>query len=290
VLDRQTPLVVMLLTGGGKSLLFTVLACLDGPGVTVVVVPYRALIKNLVERMQECGMDCMEWRHGENSPAAVVVVSADVAGDVTSDGNFISYAGMLMGKGLLRRVVINECYLIFTLSDWRPKLAKLKNLRLLPCPILLLTATLPPVREAELAESMLIQCATYIRAGTVRPNIRYLVSWCKRGEAQQTALAIGQRRLRRLRDRREKGVVYCHGKAQCEAMAEELGCGYYHAGDIDRAEQLETWLGEGGLIVATSALGTGVDYPGIVFILHVGMPWSMIDFAQESGRGGRARE
>jgi superfamily II DNA helicase RecQ len=42
--------------------------------------------------------------------------------------------------------------------------------------------------------------------------------------------------------------------------------------------------------VATSALGTGVDFPGIVYILHVGMPWSMIDYAQESGRGGRAGE
>ena len=43
-------------------------------------------------------------------------------------------------------------------------------------------------------------------------------------------------------------------------------------------------------MVATSALGTGVDIPGIVFVLHVGMPWSMIDFAQESGRAGRGGE
>ena len=42
--------------------------------------------------------------------------------------------------------------------------------------------------------------------------------------------------------------------------------------------------------MATSALGTGLDFPGIVFILHVGMLWSLTDFAQESGRGGRAGE
>lgn len=46
--------------------------------------------------------------------------------------------------------------------------------------------------------------------------------------------------------------------------------------------------GRGGFMVATSALGTGVDFPRIVFVLHVGMPWSMIDYAQESGRGSRA--
>jgi superfamily II DNA helicase RecQ len=290
VLDGQTPLVVVLPTGGGKSLLFSVPACLDDSGVTVVVVPYRALIEDLVGRIQKCGINCMEWKHGESNPATIVVVSADVAGDITSNGNFISYAVMLNGKGLLRRVVVDECHLIFTSSDWRPKLARLKNLRLLSCPIVLLTATLPPVREGELCESMLIQVATYIRASTVRPNTRYTVSWCKQGKAQEAALATCQRQRQRMKERRVKGVVYCHSKAQCEEMAEELDCGYYHAGVVDRAEPLAEWLKEGGWIVATSALGTGVDFPGIVFILHVGMPWSMIDFAQESGRGGRAGE
>jgi superfamily II DNA helicase RecQ len=290
VLDGQTPLVVVLPTGGGKSLLFTVPACVDEAGVTVVVVPYRALIEDLIGRIQKCGIDCIEWKHGESNPAATVVISADVAGDVTSNGNFISYAGMLNSKGLLRRVVVDECHLIFTSSDWRPKLAKLKNLRLLLCPIILLTATLPPVREGELGESMLVQAAKYIRASTVRVNTRYFVSWCKQGEAQEMALATCRRQLQRLEERRLKGVVYCHSKAQCEAIAEALGCGYYHAGVVDRAERLEEWLQEGGFIVATSALGTGVDFAGIVFILHVGMPWSMIDFAQESGRGGRAGE
>jgi superfamily II DNA helicase RecQ len=60
VLDGQRPLVVVLLTGGGKSLLFTVLACLDNPRVTVVVVPYRALIKDLVGRIQKCRINCIE--------------------------------------------------------------------------------------------------------------------------------------------------------------------------------------------------------------------------------------
>ncbi|KAF1922768.1 uncharacterized protein M421DRAFT_10224, partial [Didymella exigua CBS 183.55] len=89
VIDGQTPLVVVLPTGGGKSLLFSVPACMDDAGVTVVVVPYRALIEDLVDRMQKCGIDCMEWKHGESSPAAVVVVSADAAGDTTSNGNFL---------------------------------------------------------------------------------------------------------------------------------------------------------------------------------------------------------
>jgi superfamily II DNA helicase RecQ len=60
VLDKQTPLVVILLTSRGKSLLFTLLACIEGVGVTVVIIPYRALIKNLVGRICEYGVDCIE--------------------------------------------------------------------------------------------------------------------------------------------------------------------------------------------------------------------------------------
>jgi hypothetical protein len=82
-----------------------------------------------------------------------IVVRADAAGDSTSNDNLISYASMLSGKGLLRRVLIDECHLIITSSDWRPKLALLKNLRLLPCPMVLLTPTLPPVREDDLGTS-----------------------------------------------------------------------------------------------------------------------------------------
>ena len=283
VIDGQTPLVVILPTGGGKSLLFMVPACLDATGVTVVVVPYRALADNLVDRIRRSGIDCFEWTHGQVNPATIVVVSADVAGS----SGFLGYAELLTAKKLLRRVVVDECHLIFTSSNWRPKLAVLRNLRVLTCPMVLLTATLPPALEQLLGDSMQIRCATYIRACTVRPNTRYMVSRCKRGEGEEMGLAMCRRR--QLKEG-EKAVVYCGSKAQCERLAGELDCGHYHAEDVDRAERLAEWAESGGFIVATSALGTGVDFPGIVFILHMGMPWSMIDFAQESGRGGRAGE
>ncbi|KAF1963864.1 hypothetical protein CC80DRAFT_397822, partial [Byssothecium circinans] len=54
-------------------------------------------------------------------------------------------------------------------------------------------------------------------------------------------------------------------------MAEALGCAYYHARVPDQAERLEQWLKDGGLMVATLALGIGVDFPRVVYILHVGM-------------------
>lgn len=148
-------------------MLFSVPACIDDAGVTVVVVLYQALIEDLVDWMQKRSIDCIKWKHSESSPAAVIVVSADAAGDTTSNSNFIRYANMLSGKGLLQRVVVDKCYLVIMLSDWQPKLALVKNLRLLPCLIVLLTATLLPVREGKLATSMLLPYATYIWASTV---------------------------------------------------------------------------------------------------------------------------
>jgi superfamily II DNA helicase RecQ len=290
VLEKQTPLIVVLPTGGGKSLLFTLPACVEEAGVTVVVVPYRALIEDLVERIQQCGVECMEWKHGENNPASVVVVSADVAGDMQSAGNFLGYARMLKAKGLLHRMVIDECHLVLTARHWRENLLAMKNLRLLGSPMVMLTATLPPLREGELEASMLVRHATYIRASTVRPNARYFVSWCQRDKLEETALFMCRRWAEKLQRSRQKGVVYCKSKAQCELLATELGCAHYHADVVDRAERLQAWVEKGGMIVATSALGTGVDFAGIVYILHVGMPWSMSDFAQASGRGGRGGE
>ncbi len=85
-------------------------------------------------------------------------------------------------------------------------------------------------------------------------------------------------------------VVYCRFKSECEEMAAELGCGFFYVGAGSNEEALERWKKEGGCVVATSALGTGVNYPGIEIVLHASMLYGLIDFTQESGRAGRGGE
>jgi superfamily II DNA helicase RecQ len=80
-----------------------------------------------------------------------------------------------------------------------------------------------------------------------------------------------------------KGIVYCCSQQLCEQLAAALGCHAYYAGVTSRSKILQEWRQAGGLIVCTSALGVGVDIPGVRFTLHVEQPWSMIDFVQESG-------
>ena len=111
--EQKTPLIVVLPTGRGKNLLFTAPACLNNPGVTIVVVPYRALLDNLLATAKKAKIDCMEYRPGEQNPAALVFISADFV----SGSQFLSYAQLLSAKGILRRVFVDECHLTFTASD-----------------------------------------------------------------------------------------------------------------------------------------------------------------------------
>ncbi|KAM0700963.1 hypothetical protein Q7P35_000825 [Cladosporium inversicolor] len=111
--EQRTPLVVVLPTGGGKSLLFMAPACLDNPGVTIVVVPYRALVNNLVITARTARIDCIEYKPREQNLAALVFVSADFV----AEGQFLSYAQLLSAKGILQRVFVDESHLTFTASD-----------------------------------------------------------------------------------------------------------------------------------------------------------------------------
>jgi superfamily II DNA helicase RecQ len=82
---------------------------------------------------------------------------------------------------------------VLTARHWRENLLAIKNLRLLRSPIVMLTATLPPLREGELKASMLVRHATYIQASTVQPNAQYFVSWCQRDKLKETAVFICRR-------------------------------------------------------------------------------------------------
>jgi superfamily II DNA helicase RecQ len=96
---------------------------------------------------------------------------------------------------------------------------------------------------------------------------------------QETAVAICKRFQTQLRKNMQKGVVYCRSKRQCKELAEALGCVNHHAGVFDWAERLQEWAQRDGIVVATSTLGTVVNFGDILYILHVGMPWRMVGYA-----------
>ena len=123
-LDQQTLLIIVLLTRGGKTLTFTLLAILRDPGVSIVVALFNTLEKNYVRRLWLANIEHVVWHYKETWYALVVMVSADRAATT----GFITYRSMLRKRKLLRRVMFNKCYLLYTASDYRPKLWQLGHL------------------------------------------------------------------------------------------------------------------------------------------------------------------
>jgi hypothetical protein len=124
-------------------------------------VPFRALIKDMLIRLRNARVKVVEWQPGTDSdyqnrrtPASIVLVSADYVGKCS--GQFLSYTALLARQGVLRRVVVNECYVAITADSWRTTLRRLKDVRLLLCQQVLLTATLPPSQEGKLRKTMLM--------------------------------------------------------------------------------------------------------------------------------------
>lgn len=84
----------------------------------------------------------------------------------------------------------------------------------------------------------------------------------------------------------QKGVVYVRSRVSCIALAVKLGCNYYYSGVVEESQRraiLQRWAsgeGENRWIVATTGLGTGVDIPGIVAVVHMEQPYGLVDFVQ----------
>lgn len=284
-------------TGAGKSILFMLPAVMTDTGTSIVVVPYVALMEDLVRRAVTMGVDCIRFRttpgagrEGLARAARLVVVSADVV----AGAEFTAYADGLAAAGLLGRIFVDECHTAIMDIGYRSRLGELASLHRYGCPLVLLTATLPVVLEDWFRKQMLAQGAVIVRDRTTKLNCRYGVEQVQAGKGaveQRTVETV--RRLGRRMTGKQKGVIYCRSKKQCEDLAGELGCDFHHSDMTEqrRREAREAWAAGGGhrWITATTGLGTGVDIEGIVAVVHMGQPYGLVDFIQQTGRGGRRR-
>jgi len=290
VMRGQSPLVVVLPPSGGKSLVFQLPASLQDAKSTVVVVPFVALVGDLKKRCRDLGMGCVQWTAENQQRATIVLVVSEAAASKA----FIAWASGLQLSGKLDRIVIDECHVLLTAAEYRHRLQDLDHLRAIPCQFVLLTGTLPPRMERELGKALLLGSEDdglrWIRARTDRRNIAFMVTEVEDGEEIATVCkVISEAQGKQL----SKGltVVFCGDRAGCEEIAMNLGCQPYHAKWREKEQSLASWRrADERVIVATSALGTGVDVAGIELVLHVGRPHSALDFVQEVGRAGRSGE
>lgn len=273
----ESPVVAVLPTGGGKSVLFMLPAWAEPDGLTVVVVPLVALREDMQRRCDELGVRCAawDWRRPPED-ATIVLVTPESAGTA----NFEAFVARAVVTKRLDRIVVDECHVMLDAS-FRLAMQKLDALTGIGAPLLLLTATLPPTLEGRLWEAMSWRAAPQLfRQPTVRANQRYSVISGPRETATQ-ALVDGEP---------GKVVVYVNSRDSAESMAERLDARFFHA---KMAPEVKSQLladlqsGDVRVVVATSALGVGVDVADIRLVVHADVPRTLIDYAQESGRAGR---
>ena len=311
VMAGESPVVAVMPTGGGKSLLFMLPASIEGShgGTTIVVVPLIALREDMKQRCEKMGIQCMEWssrRPGDG--ATVVLVTPEAAVSKT----FATFLNRLKAMRQLDRIVIDECHIILPQqqkSHFRKELQQLGVLMKAESQMVLLTATLPPHMEGELWQRMGWQAeeVKMFRDCTSRRNIQYCVvemglpgpgtsqghgrgsrdRWG--GETQEgwTAQWL-QQQHQAIGGILGKMVVYCNTVEKVKRLAAALGCPAYHHHQPGKSSLLaEIVQGQHPVVIATSAFGLGIDIADIRLVVHADPPRSMLGYAQESGRAGR---
>jgi superfamily II DNA helicase RecQ len=292
----ESPIIQIAGTGGGKSLSFMLPAFCSPYGVTIVIVPLVSLRGDLYERCLQSGIEAHVWQSRQsNRAASIVFVTPESA--VTK--GFREFVNRLQGRQELDRVVVDECHVVPDgKRGFRPQMQGLgRVLRELGVQLVFLTATLAPRDEEEFYRVLGLrgQHTRMFRSRTTRKNIAYRVMLVRAEEGEEQEREEDQvvcETVERWMRQKESGKVIIYGGSieRVERIGQILSCEVYHS-KVDTVEgkgkRLKEWMKGGGLIVATNALGLGVDVPDVRLVVHAGMPRRLRDYVQESGRAGR---
>jgi ATP-dependent DNA helicase RecQ len=281
-------------TGGGKSLCFQLPALLRD-GVTVVISPLIALMRDQVRALQEAGVNAGALTSGNTPEETDAVWEGLERGDLKllyMAPERLAAGGVM---GMLRRVGVNmiavdEAHCVSQWGhDFRPDYLRIGELRrALNVPLAAFTATADAETQIEIIEKLFDgQAPSKFLHGFDRPNI-HLAFAAKDGPRRQILDFADARKG-------QSGIVYCGTRAKTEGLAGGLrNAGHlalhYHGGmdAEDRRIAERRFQQEDGLIVvATVAFGMGVDKPDIRWVAHADLPKSIEAYYQEIGRAGR---
>ena len=285
---------VLMPTGGGKSLCFQ-LPALMMPGVTVVISPLIALMKDQVDALKANGIPA-EFINSTLTRPEIDQIQAEAR-----RGNIkILYAAperlilpefqLFLKTITVSLIAIDESHCISEWGhDFRPDYRNLIMLRnIFPeVPAMALTATATKkVREDIICQLSLAKAKIFISSFN-RPNLSYAVLPKKNSYDQLINLLREQQH--------ESAIIYCFSRKDTEHLAADLRQeGFkalpYHAGlesEARRTNQEKFIRDEAQIIVATIAFGMGIDKPDIRLVIHYHLPKSIEGYYQETGRAGR---
>ncbi len=281
-------------TGGGKSLCFQLPAlCL--PGLTVVISPLIALMRDQVRALREAGVEAGALTSGNTDEETEAVFQA--IDDHRLKLLYIAPERLASAAtvALLKRantglIAVDEAHCVSQWGhDFRPDYLRIGELkRALGVPLAAFTATADEETRAEIVTRLFEGRApeTFLR-GFDRPNIH--LAFAPKDSPRKQILDYAAAH------RGQSGIVYCAARARTESLAQALreaghpACHYHGGMEAEDRRQVETrFQREDGLIVvATIAFGMGIDKPDIRWVAHADLPKSIEGYYQEIGRAGR---
>lgn len=291
-------------TGSGKTFLWLIPAILERQrgNITLVIVPLLSLLEDYERRLGEYSVPYHVYSPDVTPttglPPDVRVVLATVNRVPTE--LFQSTMKAIHLKTPFSRFVLDEVHYVLTSGDYREEFSKVHETRFIPVPLVLMSATVPPHLEKIVKDRyQLTNPYVFIRASTERSGTKYSVLEPSQTEEDlcHRAVTIVNEELGHLHPR-DRILVFVSSKRVGERLAHTLFCDFYFSGknasggnglrSTRRSIILYNWRrGENPVLVSTSALAAGNDYPFTRLVLHAGTPTGMLDFIQETGRAGR---
>ena len=289
--------IVLMPTGSGKSLCYQLPALLLD-GVTLVVSPLIALMKNQVDLLTAKGIRAA-FINGTMSLAEIRDVQAEARGGqidilyVSPERLAVQRFREFLRTLKIGLIAIDEAHCISEWGhDFRPDYRNLSELRdeFPSAPVMALTATATERVRDDIGEQMNMVDAPRFVTSFNRTNLTYRVRPKRRSFDALVQL------LRRHQG--QPAIIYCFSRKDTEELAESLSLnGFkampYHAGleDNIRRETQDRFLDdEVNIVVATIAFGMGIDKPNIRLVVHYDLPKTMEGYYQETGRAGRDGE
>jgi ATP-dependent DNA helicase RecQ len=278
-------------TGSGKSISYWVPAVVDG-GLTMVVSPLIALMKDQVDRLTERGVAATFINSSVDRSVQVDRLRRAIAGEyrlLFLAPERLGRPGFMDRLAELRvqRIVVDEAHCISTWGhDFRPDYRLLSS-AIAACgrpPVAGFTATATPQVRADIAASLGLKDPFISVTGFHRPTLTLSVIRCRGDRAKLEQL----RRL--LPGATQRALIYVGTVKAAEEVAAELGVACYHGrqdAELRRRIQEAFTQRRTRVVVATSAFGMGVDIPDIRRVIHYNLPGSLEAYYQEAGRAGR---
>ena len=281
-------------TGGGKSLCFQLPALLR-PGLTVVISPLIALMRDQVRALREAGVAAGALTSGNTEEETDEVFAALNNGELkllymAPERLASGGTDRLLNQANVTLLAVDEAHCVSQWGhDFRPDYLRIGALRrALDVPLAAFTATADAETREEIVSRLFggAQPTTFL-GGFDRPNIN--LAFAAKNKPREQILAFAAAR------KGQSGIVYCGTRAKTETLAAAL-CGTgqsalaYHGGmepqarrEVERRFQTDDDL----IVCATVAFGMGVDKPDIRWVAHADLPKSIEAYYQEVGRAGR---